>query len=166
MEHHSSEPRPVALLNQIIGTATAHLDFRGALEATLKRACAVLDVDTGAVLLHESRSRHLVAVAAIGLRDRLFPEIRVPGGSGFAGHVAERREPVVIDRVDGMRFVPRYSENSITRDGPEMQRIAAAAGEHGIHVVVGFSERENGTLYMSQAFIDDTGRIISVRRKL
>jgi nitrilase len=118
------------------------------------------------VLLHESRSWHLVAVAAIGLGDRLFPEIRVPVGSGFAGHVAERREPVVIDRVDGMRFVPRYSENSITRDGPEMQRIAAAAGEHGIHVVLGFSERENGTLYMSQAFIDDTGRIISVRRKL
>ncbi|MEU3982858.1 carbon-nitrogen hydrolase family protein [Streptomyces sp. NPDC026672] len=66
----------------------------------------------------------------------------------------------------GMKFVPRYFENSLTRDGAHMKRIAAAAGEHGIHVVLGFSERENGTLYMSQAFMDDTGRIISVRRKL
>lgn len=66
----------------------------------------------------------------------------------------------------GMQFVARYSENSMTRDGAEMDRIAQAAGEHGIHVVLGFSERDGGSLYMAQAFIDDTGTLLSVRRKL
>ena len=66
----------------------------------------------------------------------------------------------------GMQFVARYSENSMTRDGAEMDRIAAAAAEHGIHVVLGFSERDGGSLYMAQAFIDDTGELLSARRKL
>lgn len=66
----------------------------------------------------------------------------------------------------GMQFVPRYSANSMTRDGAEMNRIAAAAAEHGVHVVLGFSERAGGSLYMAQAFLDDTGRLLSVRRKL
>jgi aliphatic nitrilase len=66
----------------------------------------------------------------------------------------------------GMQFVPRYAEASMTRDGAEMARIAAAAAEHGVHVVLGFSERAGGSLYMSQALIDDRGEVIAVRRKL
>lgn len=66
----------------------------------------------------------------------------------------------------GMQFVARYSEISMTRDGAEMDRIAAAAADHGIHVALGFSERDGGSLYMAQAFIDDSGALLSVRRKL
>ena len=54
----------------------------------------------------------------------------------------------------------------MTRDSHEMRRIAAAAAEHRIHVVFGFSERAGGSLYMSQALISDAGAVISVRRKL
>ena len=66
----------------------------------------------------------------------------------------------------GMRFVPSYAANSMTRDGAEMQRIQDAAAGHGVHVVFGFSERAGGSLYMAQAFVSDTGELISVRRKL
>ncbi len=66
----------------------------------------------------------------------------------------------------GMQFVARYSENSMTRDGGEMDRIAAAAADHGIHVALGFSERDGGSLYMAQAFIDECWTLLSVRRKL
>lgn len=66
----------------------------------------------------------------------------------------------------GMQFVPRYAANAMTRDGEHMQRIAAAAGSAGVHVVLGFAEKAGGSLYMAQAFIDDTGAVISVRRKL
>ena len=66
----------------------------------------------------------------------------------------------------GMAFVPRYAANSMTRDGAEMRRIRQAAADHGIHVVLGFSERDGGSLYMAQAFISDTGDLLSVRRKL
>lgn len=66
----------------------------------------------------------------------------------------------------GMQFVPRYAANSMTRDGAEMDRVRRAAARHGVHVVLGFSERAGGSLYMAQAFISDTGELISVRRKL
>ncbi|MGH3948306.1 MAG: carbon-nitrogen hydrolase family protein, partial [Pseudonocardiaceae bacterium] len=61
---------------------------------------------------------------------------------------------------------PRYAANSMTRDGAEMQQLCSAAAANKIHVVFGFSERAGGSLYMSQAFISDTGELISVRRKL
>jgi len=54
----------------------------------------------------------------------------------------------------------------MTRDGAKLRRIAAAAAEHQVHVVLGFSERAGGSLYMAQAFLSDGGEIISVRRKL
>lgn len=66
----------------------------------------------------------------------------------------------------GMQFVARYSANSMTRDGAEMDRIAAAAARHHVMVVFGFSERAGGSLYMSQGFVDENGHVISVRRKL
>lgn len=66
----------------------------------------------------------------------------------------------------GMAFVPRYAANSMTRDGDEMRRLRRAAADNGVHVVLGFSERDGGSLYMAQAFISDTGELISVRRKL
>ncbi|WP_116101310.1 carbon-nitrogen hydrolase family protein [Amycolatopsis thermalba] len=66
----------------------------------------------------------------------------------------------------GMAFVPRYAAGSMTRDGDEMRRIRRAAAERGVHVVLGFSERDGGSLYMAQAFISGTGELISVRRKL
>jgi nitrilase len=66
----------------------------------------------------------------------------------------------------GMQFVPRYFANSMSRDGAEMRRIRDAAARHGVHVVLGFSECDGGSLYMAQAFISDRGELISVRRKL
>ncbi|MCR6484973.1 carbon-nitrogen hydrolase family protein [Amycolatopsis sp. OK19-0408] len=66
----------------------------------------------------------------------------------------------------GMRFVPRYAANSMTRDGAEMDRIREAAAAHRTHVVFGFSERAGGSLYMAQAFVSDTGELVAVRRKL
>ncbi len=66
----------------------------------------------------------------------------------------------------GMQYVARYAANTMTRDGEHMQQIAAAAGRARVHVVLGFAERAGGSLYMSQAFIDDTGKVIAVRRKL
>jgi nitrilase len=95
--------------------------------------------------------------AARGARLVAFPETFLPGYPWWIW---------LGSPAWGMQFVPRYSENSMTRDGAEMERIAAAAAEHGVHVVLGFSEKAGGSLYMAQAFIDDTGRVLSVRRKL
>lgn len=65
-----------------------------------------------------------------------------------------------------MQFVPRYNANSITRDGPELKSLAAAAQRAGIDVVMGYSERDHGSLYMGQSFISRDGCIHFNRRKL
>ncbi|WP_157574570.1 nitrilase-related carbon-nitrogen hydrolase [Nocardia jejuensis] len=64
-----------------------------------------------------------------------------------------------------VEYSTRCRENSMLRDGSEMRAVAAAARAHGIHVVLGFGERQDRRIYMAQAVIDDFGQVLSVRRK-
>jgi len=89
--------------------------------------------------------------AAGGARLVAFPETFVPGYPWW----------IWLDSpAAGMAFVPAYAANSMTRDGAELDRIRRAAARHRIHVVLGFSERAGGSLYMAQAFISDSGELI------
>lgn len=47
-----------------------------------------------------------------------------------------------------------------------MRRIQAAVKTSGMTVVLGYSEREGSTLYISQAFISPSGEIVLNRRKI
>jgi len=95
--------------------------------------------------------------AAGGAQLVAFPETFIPGYPWW----------IWLDSpAAGMQFVPRYAANSMTRDSAEMDRIRQAAAENTIHVVLGFSERAGGSLYMTQATISDAGELIGVRRKL
>ncbi|GAA5893528.1 hypothetical protein JCM6882_007844 [Rhodosporidiobolus microsporus] len=58
-----------------------------------------------------------------------------------------------------------YSGAAVEADGPEAQALAACCKLHGIRAVVGFSEREGGSLFMSQWIISPEGELV-VRRKL
>jgi nitrilase len=95
--------------------------------------------------------------AAGGAQLVAFPETFLPGYPWW----------IWLDSpAAGMQFVPRYMANSMTREAAEMDRIQQAAAEYGTHVVLGFSERAGGSLYIAQATISDTGELIGVRRKL
>jgi predicted amidohydrolase len=59
-----------------------------------------------------------------------------------------------------------YMKNSLVVDSPEMRKIQAAAAEHGIAVSLGFSEKCNNTLFISQVTIDSNGHIVLHRRKM
>jgi len=121
--------------------------------AAVQAESAWLDLQAGV----EQAVSWIAAAAEAGARLVAFPETFLPGYPWW----------IWLDSpAAGMQFVPRYSANSMTRDGEELRRIAAAAREHGVYVVLGFSERAGGSLYMAQAFIDETGRVVSVRRKL
>ena len=86
-----------------------------------------------------------------------FPEVWLPGYPWW----------IWLDSPAwGMQFVQRYFENALVIGSPEWERLRAAAAQHGIHVVLGFSEREGGTLYLAQAIIDDRGEVVATRRKL
>jgi phosphoserine phosphatase RsbU/P len=84
----------------ITDTAFARLDVEDLLSELLGRIRAVLNADTAAVLLRDAGSDVLVARAACGLEEEVRQGVRVPVGTGFAGSIAKRKCPVVLDRVD------------------------------------------------------------------
>lgn len=59
-----------------------------------------------------------------------------------------------------------YIENSLYIDSDEFRSIQEAAAKYKIKVVLGFSERFGGLIYVSQAIIDSDGEILSTRRKI
>ncbi|MFD7845056.1 nitrilase-related carbon-nitrogen hydrolase [Nocardia sp. NPDC059764] len=99
----------------------------------------------------------LIRAAAVqGARLVAFPEAFLPGYPWWRW----------IDTNQwNVEYSTRCRENSMTRDGAEMRAITAAAAAHDIHVVLGFGERQERRIYMSQAVIDDSGQLLSVRRK-
>ncbi len=66
----------------------------------------------------------------------------------------------------GMQFVQRYHDNALVLGSAEDLRIREAARKAGLHVVLGYSEKDGGSLYMGQSLIDADGEVIATRRKL
>lgn len=49
-------------------------------------------------------------------------------------------------------FFLEYLRNSMSKDSAEMKRICDAVKRAGIFVVLGYSERDNGSMYISQVW--------------
>lgn len=65
-----------------------------------------------------------------------------------------------------MQFLQRYHDNSLVYGTPQADRIAQAARENQIMVVMGHSERDHGSLYIGQWIIGADGETVATRRKL
>jgi len=65
-----------------------------------------------------------------------------------------------------MDIVIKHRMNAITVDGPEMRAVQDAAARANTYVMLGFAERDRGSIYCSQALISDTGEMLMTRRKL
>jgi len=85
--------RQVQIVTEV---ALSHLSLDKLLVELLDRVRDAMDVDTVVILLLEPDNK-LVAWATKGLE--LDAKIRVPMGAGFAGRVAERKEPIAIDDI-------------------------------------------------------------------
>ncbi|WP_112266460.1 PP2C family protein-serine/threonine phosphatase [Lentzea terrae] len=88
------------VLDAVTDGALKELDLDKLLEVLLQRARELLAVDTVTVLLMDRSGTQLVARATSGLEEEVFQGVRVPVGKGFAGRVAQLREPVQIEHVD------------------------------------------------------------------
>lgn len=121
--------------------------------AAIQAAPVFLDLDASI-----DKAIGLIGEAAgRGARLIAFPETWLPGYPWFAW---------LDSPAWGMQFIQRYHANSLTYGTPQAERLAAAARDHGIHVVMGHSEKSGGSLYMGQWIIDDQGRTVATRRKL
>ncbi|KAI5242543.1 hypothetical protein E4T43_04760 [Aureobasidium subglaciale] len=86
-----------------------------------------------------------------------FPEVFIPG---YPWSVFFKSP------LENAKFMDEYFRNSLVRESEEMNRIRAAVKETGIFVVLGYSERYKGSLYIAQSFIDENGDIVHHRRKV
>ncbi len=74
----------------------------------------------------------------------------------------------IMTPVQGSKWYEQLYRNSVTADGPEIQRILEAAKKNDIHIVIGMNERGNsyGEIYNTNLIIDNSGKIIGKHRKL
>jgi aliphatic nitrilase len=121
--------------------------------AAVQAAPAFLDIDACV-----DKAVRLIAEAAKGGAKLVaFPETWIPGYPFF----------IWLDSPAwGMQFIQRYHDNSLVYGTPAADRIAQAAREYGITVVMGHSEKAGGSLYMGQWLIGPDGETIATRRKL
>lgn len=121
--------------------------------AVVQAEPAWLDVDAGttkAIAFIEEAARNGAKLIA-------FPETWIPGYPHFLW---------LGPQAWGMQFVQRYHENSIVIGDENYNRLAQAAKENEITVVIGVSERDKGSLYMAQFIFGADGSVIANRRKL
>ena len=129
---------------------TVHPKFRA---AAIQAAPVFLDLDASI-----DKAIGLIAEAAKnGAQLIAFPETWLPGYPMF----------IWLDSPAwGMQFIQRYHDHSLVYGSPEAARIAKAAKDHSIMVVMGHSEKHGGSLYMGQWIIDAEGNTVMQRRKL
>jgi phosphoserine phosphatase RsbU/P len=87
-------------LLSVTDSALTELKVEDLLIELLFRVREVIEADTAAVLLLDHESNELVATAACGIEEEVRQGVRVPVGHGFAGRIAEQREPVTLNKVD------------------------------------------------------------------
>ena len=98
-------------------------------------------VDKSIALIKEAASKGASLIA--------FPETFIPGYPWF----------IWLDSPAwGMQFVQRYHDNSLVYGSPQADRLAKAAKDNNIMVVMGHSEKQGGSLYMGQWIIGPDGR--------
>jgi len=99
----------------------------------------------------------MAEAAEQGVELIVFPETFLPYYPYFSFV-----EPAVLM---GRSHLALY-EQAVTVPGPATDAIAAAARQHGMHVLLGINERDGGSLYNTQLLIDCSGEILLKRRKI
>jgi GAF domain-containing protein/anti-sigma regulatory factor (Ser/Thr protein kinase) len=94
-------------LESITEVALHHIALEDeVLERMVARVRDVLEVDTAALFVTDEATQTLVARAAEGADDeQVERDVEIPIGRGFAGRVAELREPLVIEDAEGFDVV-------------------------------------------------------------
>ncbi|GAA6019153.1 hypothetical protein JCM10207_006561 [Rhodosporidiobolus poonsookiae] len=109
-----------------------------------------LDVNAGI----DKAIRIIKEAAANGAELVGFPECFIPGFP----HCVYTGGP-------DPEWVLKYQKNSIALDSPEFERLRRGVKEAGVWVIMGFSERLGGSIYMAQSFIAPNGDVPLTRRK-
>lgn len=117
-----------------------------------------------APVLHDLEAGLEKAVALIaeaagqGARLVVFPEVWLQGYCYWAS--------ISTHGPSFGQFLDRLTASACEVPGPAIDRLAAAARDNGINVVLSLHERAGGTLYNTQVYLSDTGELLGAHRKL
>jgi len=106
-------------------------------------------VDKGLDLISQAAERGAELVA--------FPECWFPGYPWWVW---------LSPPAGNLQYMQGYHENSLDQESSAFERLCLAAKEHQIFLSIGASERDHGTLYISQFLISNEGKLLQARRKL
>jgi len=112
-------------------------------EATVDKACSLI-----------------AEAARNGAQLVAFPEVFVSGYPYWSW---------IMSPVQGSPWFDKLCRSAIEIPGPEVQRLAHAAKQHGVHVVIGVNERNPSgiaTVYNTMVFIGPDGKLLGRHRKL
>ncbi len=65
-----------------------------------------------------------------------------------------------------LQYTVPYFDNSLEVGTPQFEALCDIARQNNIMISAGISERAGGSLYLSQCLIDNSGEVLSLRRKL
>ncbi|MFY1668917.1 PP2C family protein-serine/threonine phosphatase [Plantactinospora sp. WMMB334] len=86
-------------IEAVTDSTLSRLEVEDLFDELLARICGLLQVDTATILLLDQHAQQLVATAAKGLEEEVRQGFRVAVGQGFAGRVAQDKQPVVLEEV-------------------------------------------------------------------
>jgi anti-sigma regulatory factor (Ser/Thr protein kinase)/putative methionine-R-sulfoxide reductase with GAF domain len=92
--------RALADVDEVTDSALGYLSLEALLGELLERISAAVASDTAAILLLDESRGVLVARAAKGIEEEVRRGVTIPVGAGFAGRIAQEREPIAIPDVD------------------------------------------------------------------
>lgn len=121
--------------------------------AAVQVAPEFLDLDAGI----EKAIGLMKEASEAGAKLIAFPENFLPGYPWFVW---------LSSIAECMPLLAQYRTQGLVIGSDKYQKIEEAAAMYGIYVVLGFTERSNGSLYIAQALIDDHGKTFATRRKL
>ncbi|MCL2871781.1 MAG: carbon-nitrogen hydrolase family protein [Betaproteobacteria bacterium] len=110
----------------------------------------------------EKAERLIAEAARKGAKIAVFPEAFVsayPKGLDFGCRVGQRKP-------EGREDFLRYWSSSIEVPSPATERLATAARDHGMFIVIGVIERASATLYCTILFFSPEGKLLGKHRKL
>jgi aliphatic nitrilase len=96
--------------------------------------------------------------ASKGARLIVFPETFIPNFPWWIWMTTNNAKKLELFR--------RLYDQSIEIPGPEIEALEKIAAKLKAFLIVGVNERDKGTLYNSQIFIDDHGNFLGKRRKI
>ncbi|WP_138846354.1 carbon-nitrogen hydrolase family protein [Rhodococcus pyridinivorans] len=136
-------------------SSTRELKYTGKVKvATVQAEPVILDADATI----DKAIGYIEEASKNGAEFIAFPEVWIPGYPYWAW-IGDVKWAV-------SEFIPKYHENSLTLGDDRMRRLQLAARQHNIAMVVGYSEKDGASRYLSQVFIDQNGDIVANRRKL